>query len=509
MRAGHHRRPRAPSHHRPPTAGGVPLLAAALVTAAAAAAAASTVGTPLGAAAAPAALAAGGALTPTIRDWDRSFFIDSYLRIADDGGAATAACPPRLSVTDSEVLPNITGGAAAGVLLLPRWLTADGASCAVPRVCLTGDAECEAAAALEAVSAPNVTVTLVASRDGYNTTGVAAADGPAGVAAVDAALTAADVGYYRGATAGVLRCGTYALEGASYWVFSTPAAEGDGGGEAPPPVALPGVDVELPAGVKATVCAPQPDGGGGGGGEGAVATPTADAGAPGSGGVAPPTPTTDAPAAAPATASAPAPAPAPSPSSQSASAAECFPADAVVSLPGGGVTPIAALTVGTPVAVPDAPARASAVLAWTHADAAGRSCDYHTLATAAGAAVTLTGGHLVPVGPAGVLTPARRVAVGDTLTVAVGPTVRPSRVVGVTVGCATGLYALHTASGETLVVGGVVVSQWTEGGGGGAPRGAPPSPPRGGWWRRQAACGRRWGEGGGSPPRQRRQRRRP
>lgn len=96
---------------------------------------------------------------------------------------------------------------------------------------------------------------------------------------------------------------------------------------------------------------------------------------------------------------------------------ECFPADAAVALAaGGGVARAADLGWGTRVATPDAPAGGdggSPLLVWTHAHPTARSCNFVTLTTAAGPAVTLTGGHLVPVGvaAAAVLTPADRKSV--------------------------------------------------------------------------------------------------
>lgn len=466
-----------------------------------------------------------GSLSPTIRDWDRSYFIDSYVRVGAVGGDTpegdlTSGCPPRLSVTDSEVVANVTGGAAAGVLLLPRWVTADGVSCAVPRVCLDGDTACAAAAAVEAVSAPGTRVTLVNSRDGFNVSGREATAEPPGIPDVEAVLGDAGGGYYRGGTTGALRCGVWTLTGVSYWLFTPPASEG-APAPASAPLELPGAGVAIPPGVKASIWYLGEGGGGDPSPRGGVCTyvDSASAGNWTDAGVAPPAgepadPDAPAPATAPTTAPLPddavvalpqptggegAASPTPSvedepinPSPEVATPTaeegdrgsdsdvnpECFPADAAVSLgPGGAggssVVRAADLVWGTRVTTPDAPTGGSSpLLVWTHADATARSCSFVTLTTAAGAAVTLTGGHLVPVGGVSldqsVLTPARDVVVGDVVGVVVGKgdgALTPSTVTAVEKVCGVGLYSFHTTVGETLVVGGVVVSQWTVGGG--------------------------------------------
>lgn len=107
------------------------------------------------------------------------------------------------------------------------------------------------------------------------------------------------------------------------------------------------------------------------------------------------------------------------------------------------------------------------VVAWSHRDA-GALAAVVTLSTAAGVGVTLTPGHLVPVVRAGVregaptLTAAGAVAVGDLVGVVPGGgNATTSLVTAVTASTGVGLYAPHTAAGTTLVVDGVVVSEWT------------------------------------------------
>ncbi|GAB0498322.1 hypothetical protein MMPV_009663 [Pyropia vietnamensis] len=519
---------------RPPATGRTfPVLTALVaITAATAAAARHADATPLTVAPPPRRLRAlassippwaAGGLSPTIRDWDRSYLIDSYVRVGALGGDTserdlTSGCPPRLSVTDSEVVANVTGGAAAGVVVLPRWVTADGVSCAVPRVCLSGDTACAAAAAEETVSKPGTLVTLVNSRDGFNVSGREATGGPPRVPDVEDVLGAAGGGYYRGGTTGALQCGVWTLTGVSYWLFTPPAAEGV---TAPAPLQLPGTGVAIPPGVKASIWYLGEGGEADAPPSGGVCTyvDSVSAGNWTDAGVAPPAtepadPNAPAPPTVPTTAPPPddtvvtlpppaggegaaSPSPAvedvpitPSPDGAAPTSEEddrgsdgdnnpeCFPADAAVSLDPGsagssGVVRAADLVWGTRVATPDAPTGGSSpLLVWTHADATARSCNFVTLTTAAGAAVTLTGGHLVPVGGVSldraVLTPARDVVEGDVVKVVVGEgggAFAPSTVTTVERVCGVGLYSFHTTAGETLVVGGVVVSQWTAGGG--------------------------------------------
>lgn len=149
----------------------------------------------------------------------------------------------------------------------------------------------------------------------------------------------------------------------------------------------------------------------------------------------------------------------------------CFPATAAVVSRSRGVVPVAVVTTGEELLVTAGgggrlPTYAR-VVAWSHRDAAAVA-GMVTLSTAAGVGVTLTPGHLVPVvragapGGAPTLTPAGAVAVGDVVGVAPGGgNATTSLVTAVTASTSSGLYAPHTAAGTTLVVDGVVVSEWT------------------------------------------------
>lgn len=149
----------------------------------------------------------------------------------------------------------------------------------------------------------------------------------------------------------------------------------------------------------------------------------------------------------------------------------CFPATAAVVSRSRGVVPMAVVTTGEELLVTAGgggrlPTFAR-VVAWSHRDAAAVA-GVVTLSTAAGVGVTLTPGHLVPVvragapGGAPTLIPAGAVAVGDVVGVAPGGgNATTSLVTAVTASTSSGLYAPHTAAGTTLVVDGVVVSEWT------------------------------------------------
>ncbi|OSX68350.1 hypothetical protein BU14_2953s0001, partial [Porphyra umbilicalis] len=99
----------------------------------------------------------------------------------------------------------------------------------------------------------------------------------------------------------------------------------------------------------------------------------------------------------------------------------CFPADATVALPGGGVKRMADVAVGDVLRA--SPTAVGRVYFFSHADATGVH-PFLTLTTAAGAAITLSAGHYLPVRVGGSGAPALRaaaaVAVGDTLTLASG-----------------------------------------------------------------------------------------
>lgn len=131
----------------------------------------------------------------------------------------------------------------------------------------------------------------------------------------------------------------------------------------------------------------------------------------------------------------------------------CFPADATVTLASGRVVRMDALHVGDRVAVGGG--AFSDVYLWTHRDAAATPSMVR-LATAGGASLRVTPGHLVYVAAAAAaprLVPAADVTVGDALVL--DPAANASAAVVVTVGrvAGAGLYNPQTLAGAIVVDG--------------------------------------------------------
>jgi len=149
------------------------------------------------------------------------------------------------------------------------------------------------------------------------------------------------------------------------------------------------------------------------------------------------------------------PAPTPSPTASPA----CFPADATVVTADGAVVRMADVADGDVLRT--SPTTTGRVYFFSHADADG-DFDFVRLTTAAGAAITLSPGHYLPVRAAGArgaaLAAASTVAVGDELTLASGALSTVARVAAVT---ARGLYNPHLTGGAGLLVDGVWASELT------------------------------------------------
>lgn len=136
----------------------------------------------------------------------------------------------------------------------------------------------------------------------------------------------------------------------------------------------------------------------------------------------------------------------------------CFPADATVTTADGTSVRMDALAVGDEVRT--SPTTTGRVYFFSHSDRAGVH-SFVRLTTAAGAAITLSPGHYLPLvrhGEAAALTAASAVAVGDELTLASGDR---SPVVAVAAVERTGLYAPHAVGGAGVVVDGVWASELT------------------------------------------------
>lgn len=139
----------------------------------------------------------------------------------------------------------------------------------------------------------------------------------------------------------------------------------------------------------------------------------------------------------------------------------CFPADATVQTADGRTLRMDAVAMGDTLRT--SPTTTGRVYFWSHADAAGVH-PFVTLTTAAGAAITLSPGHYLPVirrnGASGspALVAAASVVVGDALTLADGTrsavtaTARVSR---------RGLYAPHLTGAAGVIVDGVWASEMT------------------------------------------------
>lgn len=168
---------------------------------------------------------------------------------------------------------------------------------------------------------------------------------------------------------------------------------------------------------------------------------------------APPVPSTPAPTTA-------TPSATPEPSDEPA----CFPASASVLTPNGPVS-LATLSTGDDVTVvlPGGTTATATVTGWSHRAAGGVHPFVGVYHSGAGSPLLLSAGHLVRVGTAGRLVPARSLAVGDRLTGA--SAVAPAAVVTVTRVApgmpGVGLYHPHVSAGE-LVIGGVAVTEWTD-----------------------------------------------
>jgi len=140
-----------------------------------------------------------------------------------------------------------------------------------------------------------------------------------------------------------------------------------------------------------------------------------------------------------------------------------FPADATVQTADGRTRQMDAVAIGDTLCT--SPTTTGRVYFWSHADAAGVH-PFVTLTTAAGAAITLSPGHYLPVvrrnggGGSPALVTGASVAVGDTLTLADGTrsavtaTARVSR---------RGLYAPHLtgAAGVVAIANGIWASEMT------------------------------------------------
>lgn len=153
--------------------------------------------------------------------------------------------------------------------------------------------------------------------------------------------------------------------------------------------------------------------------------------------------------------SSPPPTPAPS-----ANDPACFPADATVQTADGAVVRMDDLAVGDTLRT--SPSTTGRVYFFSHADRSGVH-SFVRLTTAAGAAITLSPGHYLPVvraaqRGAAFLTAASAVMVGDELTLASG---ERSPVVAVATVSAVGLYAPHAVGGAGVVVDGVWASELT------------------------------------------------
>ncbi|GAB0491432.1 hypothetical protein MMPV_002685 [Pyropia vietnamensis] len=151
------------------------------------------------------------------------------------------------------------------------------------------------------------------------------------------------------------------------------------------------------------------------------------------------------------------PPPTPPPSTEEPA---CFPASASVQMADGTVVRMDDLAVGDTLRT--SPSTTGRVYFFSHADRLGVH-SFVRLTTAAGAAITLSRGHYLPVvraggrGPAA-LTAASAVVAGDELTLASG---QRSPVVAVAAVSAVGLYAPHAVGGAGVVVDGVWASELT------------------------------------------------
>lgn len=136
-----------------------------------------------------------------------------------------------------------------------------------------------------------------------------------------------------------------------------------------------------------------------------------------------------------------------------AEVAECFPADASVRLRSGATKRMDELAAGDVVHVGGDDY--SEVHMFSH-KLPGGAHDFVRIATASGAVVRLTPGHLLPVN--GALAPARSVSAGDAVRLADG---RASAVRAVSRVSAPGLYNPHTLDGR-IAVDGVACSAYTD-----------------------------------------------
>jgi len=303
---------------------------------------------------------------------------------------------------------------------------------------------------------------------------------------------------YTAAGAGIQSCCAFRRSTEALFVPATPGAlpRACGGGGAPvAPTPTATAVPSPPAGGEARpTVTPAP---------GAVVPPTATPAPPGSVDVTPTataTATVTAPAAPTAavgatpTPTATSPLPSPSAAANATDAPACFPADAAVAVPGGGSVPVANLRVGDAITVVSAATgrvRTSTVLLFSHA-VGGAADDRKTYpfveltigggggsAPSAPRRLRLSAGHLLPVGAAKRLTPARAVAVGDTVWVvapgaaacnatavaaaAAAAAAVPAAVTAVGQTAARGLYNPHPASADDrLLVDGVVVADTTD-----------------------------------------------
>jgi len=289
---------------------------------------------------------------------------------------------------------------------------------------------------------------------------------------------------YTAAGAGIQSCCDFRRSTEALFV---PASSGAlprpcGGGDGPPVAPAPTATAVAPppaGGETGPIVTPAPPGG-------VDVTPTATAtatAAPSTGVGATPTP------------AAASPSPSPSAAANATDDAACFPADAAVAVPGGGSVRVANLRVGDAITVVSAATgrvRTSTVLLFSHA--VGGAADDRktypfvelTVAGGGGSApsaprrLRLSAGHLLPVGAAKRLTPARAVAVGDTVWVVATTTAAasnatacaaapaaaaavPATVTAVGQTAARGLYNPHPASADDrLLVDGVVVADTTD-----------------------------------------------
>lgn len=142
----------------------------------------------------------------------------------------------------------------------------------------------------------------------------------------------------------------------------------------------------------------------------------------------------------------------------------CFPASALVLTPNGPAS-LSTLFTGDDVTVvlPGGATATATVTGWSHRSAGGVHPFVGVYHSGAGSPLLLSAGHLVRVGAAGRLVPARSLAAGDRLTGAsAGSPVAAVTVTRVALGMpSVGLYHPHVSAGD-LVVGGIAVTEWTD-----------------------------------------------